>query len=288
MRDHLENQTKRNPEPASEVPTSPICLVITYFEEGDGLRESLESVRLTPHDSIVIVDDGSERAPARRFLPESHGAVPIELVELPRNMGVAAAAKIGVAHAPPEASYIARLDCRDTCVPERFELQRAYLDTHPECGIVGSSVVFSDLDGNVLYSYHQPATDRAIRRRMRINCALTQPSVMFRRSVYDAVGGYSESFPYGEDYALFRAIMSVSEGKNFERPLVTCTTQDGGISQTHRRRQLITRIKVIATYWDWHPGSAYGVVRAVAQLMTSRNFTSRVRRATSKFRVEAS
>lgn len=260
-----------------------VCLVVAYYEEGQGLQDSLASVELEAGDSIVVVDDGSVRLPARQFCPEDVGGVPVHLVELERNRGVAAAARIGVAQAPREAEYIARLDCRDTCLPERFSVQRRYLEAHPECGIVGSSVTFHDLAGTYLYTHRLPTSDAEIRRLMRVNCAFTQPSVMFRRTVYEAAGGYSENAPWAEDYALFRAMLDLTDGYNIERPLVRCTTMDGGISTRHRRRQLLTRIQVILRHWDWHPGSMYGLVRASAQLVTSRRFTSVVRAALSRF-----
>lgn len=261
-----------------------VCLVLAYFEEGEALRTSLASVRLEEGDSVVVVDDGSRRLPARDFCPETAGGVAVRLIELPRNRGVAAAARAGVAAAPPEAAYIARLDCRDVCSAERFTLQRAHLDAHPECGIVGSAVRFRDPAGRHLYTLLQPTEDAAIRRRMRVNCAFTQPAVMFRRSAYEAAGGYSEDYPWAEDYALFRALLRVSAGHNLAFPLVACTTMDGGISQRHRRRQLLTRMRIIREHWDWHPGSAYGLLRAAAQLLTSRNLTSRVRRAGDRLR----
>lgn len=265
------------PSTPSEAPA--VCLVIAYHEEGENLLRSLNSVLLRPEDSIVVVDDGSTRLPARDICPDEVAGVPVTLVELPRNQGVAAAARIGVASAPATAAYIARLDCRDVCAEDRFPLQRAHLDAHPDVSIVGSCVDFRTPEGQHLYTHRQPETDAEIRRLMRINCAFTQPSVMFRRTAYDAVGGYSESYPYAEDYALFRALMTVGQGHNLQTPLVVCSTMDGGISQTHRRRQLLTRAKVILTHWDWHPGSAYGLLRAVAQMATSRNFTSRLKRA---------
>ncbi|WP_211233324.1 glycosyltransferase [Brevibacterium album] len=261
-----------------------VCLVLAYFEEGEALRTSLASVRLEEGDSVVVVDDGSRRLPARDFCPETAGGAPVRLVELPRNRGVAVAARTGVAAAPPEAAYIARLDCRDVCSAERFTLQRAHLDAHPECGIVGSAVRFRDPAGRHLYTLVQPTEDAAIRRRMRVNCAFTQPAVMFRRSAYEAAGGYSEDYPWAEDYALFRALLRVSAGHNLASSLVACTTMDGGISQRHRRRQLLTRMRIIREHWDWHPGSAYGLLRAAAQLLTSRNLTSRVRRADDRLR----
>ena len=68
-----------------------VCLVIAYYEEGQGAVDSLNSVRLEPGDSIVVVDDGSKRLPARDFIPKRVGEVPVILVELPQNRGIAAA-----------------------------------------------------------------------------------------------------------------------------------------------------------------------------------------------------
>ena len=256
-----------------------ICLVIAYYEEGENLQKTLASVYLDAEDSIVVVDDGSTELPARGFCPDSANGTPIKLVELPHNMGVAEAARIGVLNAPREAEYIARLDCRDVNAADRFALQRDYLDKHPDCGIVGSSVSFHDPSGRLLYLHEQPEDDADIRNLMRVNCAFTQPTVLFRRSAYDRTEGYSNNYPWAEDYALFRDLLTISKGHNFRQPLVSCSTMDGGISQKHRRRQLLSRAKIILKYWDWHPRSIYGLLRAVAQLITTRNFTSRVKRS---------
>ena len=255
-----------------------ICLVVAYHDEGEALSRTLATVRLRAGDSIIVVDDGSQRLPAREFCPEQVDGVPVTLVELSVNEGVAAAAIAGVSAADPDIEYIARLDCRDRSTLDRFDRQRAYLDRHATCSIVGSAVIFCDPTGAELYRHSHPESDRAIRSAMRVNCAFTQPAVMFRHDAYVSVGGYSEKYPWAEDYALFRSLLTVGEGHNLADPLVYCSTMDGGISQRHRRRQLMTRMKIIVHNWDWHPLSFWGLARATGQLATSRNFTSRVKR----------
>ena len=76
-------------------PTDRICLVIPYYEAGEDLVESLESVRLGRADLIVVVDDGSRRRPARGLVPPTVGDTPVRLVEMARNGGHSAAQRPG-------------------------------------------------------------------------------------------------------------------------------------------------------------------------------------------------
>lgn len=254
-----------------------ICLVIPYFEAGDLLRRSLESVQLRNDDLIIVVDDGSHSIPASTTCPSTINGTKVELITLECNRGIAGALNEGIAAIPEGIEYVARLDCGDICSSSRFERQRTFLDQNPLHGIVGSSVSFVDPAGNFLYSLCPPSDDSGIRRYMRVNCALVHPTVVFRRDAYLNAGGYPESFPAAEDYALFREILRSHYAFNLDEILVTCLTSDGGISETSRKQQIRSRIKVMRKYNDLHPMSVYGFIRAYIQVMTPRRFTTWLR-----------
>ena len=40
-----------------------------------------------------------------------------------------------------DVEYVARMDADDVCIPQRFERQIQYLDSHPEIDILGSNAV---------------------------------------------------------------------------------------------------------------------------------------------------
>ena len=259
-------------------PTDRICLVIPYYEAGEDLVDSLASVRLEPTDLIIVVDDGSRRCPAKDLVPEAVGDTPLRLVELARNSGITAALRAGISNAPPDFALIARLDCGDTCHPERFTKQRDFLLGHRDIALVGSWVDFVSPDGSFLYRLEQPARPSAVRRRMRVNCAITHPAAMFRRDAYDRVGGYPTRFPAAEDFALFSLMLQHGEAANIPQALVRCRTGDGGISDRRRRTQLASRCRILLERFDWHPLAVYGLLRAVGQMATPRSWSTRAHR----------
>lgn len=264
--------------------TDRICLVIPYYEAPDDLIESLRSVRLRQTDKIIVVDDGSTDHPAKGIVPPRVGRTPIELVELERNRGITIALRSGIARAPREFDLIARLDCGDTCHPERFDKQRAFLRAHPELVLAGSWVDFVSPDGFFLYRLEQPCGPETVRRRMRVNCAITHPTAVFRREVYERVGGYPTDFPAAEDYALFMRMLEEGEAANVPEVLVRCRTGDGGISERRRRTQLRSRRRILLEHFDGHPLSVYGVVRAVGQMVTPRRWSTRAHRIRERLR----
>ena len=194
-----------------------ICLVIPYYEAGDDLTTTLGSVRLRADDLIVVVDDGSRRLPARDVAPREAGRTPVELVELERHGGITAALRTGASRAPEEFGLLGRLDCGDTCRPDRFDKQRRYLEVHPSVVLVGSWVDFVAPDGSFLYRLEQPAGPESVRRRMRINCAPIRPP-------FSGAASTSRSAVTPPDTRLPRTSPS------------SCGSSSGGRGRTSRRR----------------------------------------------------
>lgn len=259
-----------------------VCLLIPYYESGVNLTKSLDSVRLGPQDLVIIIDDGSIKHPAAKYCPAFVAATPVILLVLSQNQGITAALRAGLRAVPAEFSFIARLDCGDTCAAERFDLQRSFLEQCQTHGLVGSWANFVDPNDNFLYTEKYPAEQHEIKKRMRVNSAFCHPGVMFRRSVYEATTGYSDHFPAAEDYALFHEMIRITQAANIPQPLVQCVTSDGGISETRRRQQLWTRARVIIKYFDWHPLNFYGLIRACAQVITPRRFTTFIKAGMTK------
>ena len=263
---------------------SRVCLIVPYFNAGEALIRSLASVQLLADDLIIVVDDGSDQLPAHDFCPERVRDTPVRLMRLESNCGIARALRLGIESIPEEYELIARLDCGDTCAPERFDMQRQLLDKNSALGLVGSWVKFVDTYQRSLYIERFPVSPEAARMRMRVNSAFCHPAVMFRKATYDATRGYSDLYPAAEDFALFFEILRLTNGQNIGQVLVTCLTSDGGISETRRRQQLLTRIKILILNFDWHPLTCYGVLRALLQVVTPRSLTTVVKRNLSRLR----
>jgi O86/O127-antigen biosynthesis beta-1,3-galactosyltransferase len=102
------------------------------------------------------------------------------------------------------APYIARMDGDDRCSAQRFEAQVRYLEANPSCCAVGLRTILIDENDNTSTQQRFPfyGTDAEIRSALRRRNAFCHPSVTFRRTALEAVGGYR----YGntaEDHELF-------------------------------------------------------------------------------------
>lgn len=110
--------------------------------------------------------------------------------------------------------FLARMDADDFSYPERLERQVAYLQDHPRIAACGCAVRIiageNRLPGEGYRRYEEwlnrLTSPEAIVRDRFIESPLAHPSVIMRREVYEAVGGY-EDHGWAEDYDLWLRMM---------------------------------------------------------------------------------
>ena len=172
-----------------------VSVVIPCFNQAAFLPDAIESVvRQTSGDwEIVVVDDGSPDDTAQvaeaiaRKHPESH----IRTVRQ-ENGGLARARNAGVLEA--RGRYILPLDADDRLAPAAIERMTRVLDENPHVAIVYSDVRRFGDDDRVIAAGEWDPVSLPIRNHLSY-CSL------FRREVWDAVGGYNPNMRYGyEDW----------------------------------------------------------------------------------------
>jgi glycosyltransferase involved in cell wall biosynthesis len=115
---------------------------------------------------------------------------------------------LGLHHA--RAPLIARMDSDDLSKPDRLEHQVAFMQSHPNVVVLGSAYELIDADGQPQRTVHLPTENRAIRKAMLWGNPLCHPSVMLRRSVVIAAGGYLGGI-HAEDYDLWARLVLNTE-----------------------------------------------------------------------------
>lgn len=100
-----------------------VSTIITTFDRPDGLRRALASVcaqRVDGHEVVVVNDAGPD---VTAVVAEAAAVLPVRLITLARNRGLAAARKAGIAAARGE--FVAFLDDDDVWLPNHLPVALA-------------------------------------------------------------------------------------------------------------------------------------------------------------------
>jgi len=233
-------------------PAYDFYLLIPFYNNLPGLIRSLNSINYDPFAyGLLIVDDGSKEILRHEDLhPHLPQSLSLTILRLRENQGITEALNTGLNWLMKNGNcrYVARLDCGDLCMPDRFTRQVAFLDGHPEVSLVGSWCIFKDFRTGDAYRYITPTAHKQILREMHFRNVFIHPTVMWRSDTTKKIGVYPENFPHAEDYGFFYKIISKEEAAVLPTDLVICEINPRGISLKYRREQLKSRMKVVRQY----------------------------------------
>ncbi|MFT4232373.1 MAG: glycosyltransferase [Leucobacter sp.] len=185
---------------------------------GIAFESSVDRQTLRPAEAVIVQDGpvpGALSAELERI--ESESPIPVRIVRLPENRGLAEALNRGLeACACP---IVARMDADDVSKPERFArqwelLQRGY-------DLVGTGMEEFESDPDAPSGTRIPPVGaQRIRDHARTHNPFNHPTMMYRVAALDRVGRY-EPFGKMEDYWLgVRLIDSGARVENIAEPLL--------------------------------------------------------------------
>ena len=244
---------KSDQQPTRELP--PFTLLMSVYG-GNTLRELERAVQsgtieqTLPPAQLVIVRYGPVPDDIQRYLDSlpstmavwfavEHPDMPaptVTVVPLEENHGLAHALNVGLEHCLYE--YIARADCDDVSLPNRFATiipqfvasSRAASHARPDgsgsVDVLGSAIrEFSDDEREPGQVRLLPAEGAELAKYARLQSPIHHPSVVFRKSAVIAAGGYPEDAGRFEDYMLWeRMMLNHAQFLNVPEPLVLYRT----------------------------------------------------------------
>jgi GT2 family glycosyltransferase len=154
---------------------------------------------------FVIYDDASTDGSRDRLREWATRDDRIRLIEGDRNLGPVGSSAFVVEHS--RAPLVARMDADDVCSADRLERQLEVLRNETRAGLVGTLFEIIDDRGRLIRG---PDYWRLARASGHVPFA-AHGSIMFRRSVFDKVGGYRRECEYWEDQDLVVRIAGVAE-----------------------------------------------------------------------------
>ena len=206
------------------------CLPV-YKTEEKYLRECIESVlgQTFQDFELLILDDCPEQ-PVKSIV-ESYHDKRIKYMQNPENLGISKTRNKLIEMAQGE--YLAVVDHDDISLPERFAKEAAYLDEHPETGVV--SCFRKNIVGGKIERY--PADNSEISRRLMFSSCIVHPAAMIRKSVLLQNNlRYEERYSPAEDYALWCRLIGKTGFHNIPEVLFLYRNFENNTSHRQKSR----------------------------------------------------
>ena len=198
---------------------SRISVIMGIYNCEATLAAAIESVMNQTYTDfeLIMCDDGSTDGTYALALSYAEKFGNIKVIKNEKNMRLAYSLNHCLSVARSE--YIARMDADDISCPTRLEKQVEFLDNNPEVALVGTSLTVKDGE-KLLYNRIYPYDP--IKNVFLTSSPFAHPTVMMRKSVLDALGGYrvSPETMRCEDLDLwFRFAIAGYKGVNLPEPL---------------------------------------------------------------------
>ena len=186
---------------------APVVSIITpSYNQADYLEETIRSVlgQTYPYIEYILIDGGSTDGSPEIIQKYADKLAYWESV---KDKGQTDAINKGFAHATGE--IIAWLNSDDTFEPQAVAEAVAFLNEHPEVGLVYGEANYIDGKNRVIGRFPAAQTDLAKLRRGYVH--IPQQASFFRKSLWDQVGPLDDSFFFAMDYDLWTRLAAVSE-----------------------------------------------------------------------------
>lgn len=184
---------------------------------------------------LILLDDAStDDTPA--LLASLAAADPrVRTLRNAENLGLTRSLNLGVRAARGE--YIARIDDDDLMLPTRLEKQVAYLDRHPDVGVVGSHYEMRAEDGSS-HIVDVPDTHTSMRWWMVFNNGLSNALVMMRRNLFPPDSDFFDpACRFAQEYDLWTRVAGRTRLAKIREVLTIVQTSPGRISRSSRGPQ---------------------------------------------------
>lgn len=190
--------------------TFSVLISVYKNDKPDFFRIALDSITknqtIIPSEIVLVIDGPVDNGiyAVINSIEKKYVSL-IKVINLPTNQGLGIALQKGLELVSND--LVIRMDSDDIAVPNRFEKQVQFMESHPEVAISGGQIEeFVDNENNIVGRRIVPCSDGDIRNYMKSRCPFNHMTVAFRRSEVLRAGNYQTWF-WNEDYYLWIRMM---------------------------------------------------------------------------------
>ena len=168
-----------------------VSVIMGAYNCEETLDESIESLlNQTFKDWEAIICDDASKDNTLKKLNDYKMKYPGKFVILHNDYNLTLAGALNRCLREANGEYIARMDCDDISVPDRFQKQVEFLDSHREYAVVGTYMQSFDESGmhHIIPNKQEPT-----KFDLPKSNAFHHATIMMRKSVYDDLHGYTVS-----------------------------------------------------------------------------------------------
>jgi GT2 family glycosyltransferase len=213
-----------------------LAVLLAVHDQRPFLGQAIGSILGQSHRAFefVIVDDGSTDGSRGVIEAAAQQDSRVRPIFLGKNLGLGGALQAGLAVIT--ADIVARMDGDDVAQPDRLHQQMAAM-AGQQCDVLGSGYfrLSEALDAQPRgLRVPMQGHDNIIRNLPYAN-VICHPSVMFRRRVIEAAGGYDPRFVFAQDYDLWLRLIGRARFGNLPDGLLQMRRHDARSSGPQNR-----------------------------------------------------
>jgi GT2 family glycosyltransferase len=229
-------------------------VVPTLGTRSEYLRQCLLSIREAGPAFVLLVTKEVAKAEGLRAEGLVDSIVPDPGQGLPQ------AINAGIKALPKEVEYINWLGDDDLLTPGSLSISSVVLHNEPKTALVFGSCDYIDEDGDVVW--RNKSGSWAVQLMSVGPDLIPQPGALFRRSVFEDVGGLSTKYSWAFDFDLFLRLSSKGRIRFVNKTLAKFRWHPESLSVAHRKKSVaeasLVRIshlspllRPVSFLWEW-------------------------------------
>lgn len=247
-----------------------VSVVMPSYNSKKFISRAIESIlnQTFVRFELIIINDCSTDDSLKIIQSYAKKDKRIRIISNRKRLNIAGALNKGIRSA--KTDLIARMDADDISNPDRLLLQYKLISSSNRIAAVGANIIIMDCNEHETAIRRYPVSSKEMKRCLFRYSPFAHPVVMFKKHIFEEIGGYNRKYSPTEDLDLwFRMGVKYEFGSIPEALLRYRVYEKSSSNQSLKNlEKLVFKIRWNAlTMYGYRP-SLYDVIYNVGQLLT--------------------